>query len=516
MEGVFSYDAMSYSSKFFPQTHPDNLAMLATLFGMTPASVENCRVLELGCGTGSNLISQAYNLPGANFVGVDLAANHIAAAREAAEELNVKNIEFRQMDITEMTRAEFGEFDFVIAHGLFSWVPDSVRARILPLCREMLAENGIGYVSYNAYPGAHQFRLIGDMMGFYTRHILEPTEKVTKSVAFLAFLAEHGFGEPEYRTTLKEKLKQVSMRDAAGVFHDHLSENNKAFYFHEFAALLAENDLRFFSEAELPASGTHMLPPAARQFLESITDRIEREQYRDFMRGRSFRQTVFCRREIATNDEPQAQELDKLFVSAHIRPLSAEPDLTSETAEKFVDRTGTSIEINRPSVKSALFHLGLKEGYAVPFPELLRESKRTLEERGCAAPDWEAEMAGARQVLLQICRNTSLIRLSTAEPLPRVVLSDKPKVSDLARWQLRRSDSVLSPMNLSVEVRDDFARRLLELLDGTRDREDLIAEMWMYFEAGGGAKENEETPAKLPELTQDLLKHFEQTGLLIS
>ena len=77
MEDAFSYEVMPYPSKFFLQTHPDRLATLATLFGMKSAPPERCRVLELGCGNGSNLVSHAFNLPEARFVGVDLAENHI-------------------------------------------------------------------------------------------------------------------------------------------------------------------------------------------------------------------------------------------------------------------------------------------------------------------------------------------------------------------------------------------------------------------------------------------------------
>src|SRR5215217_1601714 len=107
MEEIFSYDVMPYPSKFFLQTQPDRLAALATLFGMNPAKIENCRVLELGCGNGSNLISHAFNLPNAKFVGVDLAENHITDAKRAAEELNLSNTEFYQMDVMEMTVESF-------------------------------------------------------------------------------------------------------------------------------------------------------------------------------------------------------------------------------------------------------------------------------------------------------------------------------------------------------------------------------------------------------------------------
>ncbi|HEV8592622.1 MAG TPA: class I SAM-dependent methyltransferase, partial [Pyrinomonadaceae bacterium] len=160
MTESFSYDKLPYPSKFFVQTHPDRLATQATLFGVSPANVPTCRVLELGCGNGSNLVAQAYLLPDATFVGVDLAKTHIDDALAAAKELGLTNIEFRQMDVMEMSESDFGKFDYITAHGLFSWVPDFVRTKILELYRELLGENGVGYVSYSAYPGAHQREMV--------------------------------------------------------------------------------------------------------------------------------------------------------------------------------------------------------------------------------------------------------------------------------------------------------------------------------------------------------------------
>ena len=130
---------------------------------MKPPPVENCRVLELGCGDGNSLLAHAFNLPDAHFVGVDLAENHIEKAKKSVEELNLKNIEFHQTDVMKMTVEDFGKFDYITAHGLFSWVPEFVREKILSLYHEMLAPNGVGYISFNAFPGAHQRQMVGDI-----------------------------------------------------------------------------------------------------------------------------------------------------------------------------------------------------------------------------------------------------------------------------------------------------------------------------------------------------------------
>ncbi len=147
---AFSYDEVPYSSFTFPQTRPDRLATLGAFHGMQPAAPESCRVLELGCGDGTNLLSFAYILPGSSFLGVDLSRVHIDSANRAAGELRLKNLEFHCDDVMNLTRDGVGEFDYIIAHGLFSWVPEAVRTRILEIYAECLAPHGVGYISYNA------------------------------------------------------------------------------------------------------------------------------------------------------------------------------------------------------------------------------------------------------------------------------------------------------------------------------------------------------------------------------
>ncbi len=175
-DASFAYDQVLYSSHALPQTHPDHLATLAMLFGMRPAPAESCRVLELGCGNGANLIPMALTLPGSRFAGIDLAGVPIAAARELAGRLELGNIVFHQLDVTELSPG-FGEFDYVIAHGLYSWAPPAVRDKLLAVCKANLAPHGVAYVSYNTYPGCHLRNMIREMLLYQTRDIADPELK---------------------------------------------------------------------------------------------------------------------------------------------------------------------------------------------------------------------------------------------------------------------------------------------------------------------------------------------------
>src|SRR5262252_5947803 len=148
-EPLTQYDEVRYTSRPLAQTHPDRLATLASWFGMRPAAVDRCRVLELGCGTGANLIPMALGLPESSFVGVDLATSAIAEGQAMATALELANIDLRALDVRTIPD-QLGAFDYIIAHGLFSWVTHDVQEHILEVCTTRLTPEGVAYISYNA------------------------------------------------------------------------------------------------------------------------------------------------------------------------------------------------------------------------------------------------------------------------------------------------------------------------------------------------------------------------------
>jgi SAM-dependent methyltransferase len=513
MKEVFSYEAMPYPSKFFLQTHPDRLATLATFFGLEPPAVETCRVLELGCGNGSNLISHASNLPNARFVGVDLAENHIADAKRAAAELKLENVEFHRLDVMEMEASEFGRFDYVIAHGLFSWVPDFVREKVLALYRDFLAETGVGYISYNAFPGSHQRQMVQQIMRYHAHHFAEPLEKVGKSVAFLAFLSENATEKETYAPFLKSELKRHFEHDAADIFHDDLSDFNQPFYFHEFAALLEKNDLQYLAEAELHAMGAGSLTPEAREFVDSLEDVVEREQYLDFLRGRVFRQTLFCRRENELNRKPEPALMNRFLVASSIRAVAERPELSTAKIEKFVGLKGVGIEINHPLTKTALVVLGETWGRAIAFPELLARARQRVESEGFATADWDEQFHIASAIFLQICQGTGLIDLHLFQPAALTEASERPRLNRLARWQLPQADNVTTRLNIDLKIEDAVSRRLLEILDGTRDRAQLHSEMRDFIDTSEEIEDKKALPENLAGWIDESLIQLARLGL---
>ena len=106
---------------------------MATLFGMSPPPLKGCRVLELGCANGANLLPMAISLPDATLRGIDLAPAQVDAGRGVIRSLNLTNVSLEAMSITDIDD-DFGLYDYIICHGVYSWVPADVQEAILRVC----------------------------------------------------------------------------------------------------------------------------------------------------------------------------------------------------------------------------------------------------------------------------------------------------------------------------------------------------------------------------------------------
>jgi methyltransferase-like protein/trans-aconitate methyltransferase len=470
------YDQVLYPAAVFPQTHPNRLATVAFLRGVNPAPIDKCRVLELGCGVGSNLTSMAFHLPGSEFVGIDLARRPIAIGHAFITELGLQNIALDAMDLCEATGARFGRFDFIIAHGLYSWVPHHVRERILEICDEMLQPQGVAYVSYNAYPGNHLRDMVRGMMLFHTAAIDDPQVKVGQARGLLKFIAESTPKTDYYVTAIRSQFDRTVKYPDEAFFHDDLSAVNQPFYFHEFNSDAARHGLKFVGEA----SANDLLPG---KFTDQVMDRMReleaapefvREQYKDFIRGTAFRQTLLCHQEIALAPDILVDRVQKLYASCDAAPEEVKEAGASIT--RFVRPGGAELETTNPLICAALKILFSKWPGEVPFAMLLTESQLT------AGSDESETLAAA---LLRAYR-TGFLHLHIAPHRLATVPGDRPSASKLARYQLKHGDAATNQLHVAIKFPDPVSRQLILLLDGTRNRETITQELIDFVRKGLG------------------------------
>ncbi|HET7434677.1 MAG TPA: class I SAM-dependent methyltransferase [Thermoanaerobaculia bacterium] len=443
---VESYDRMPYASTLQPQSHPANLATLAFLRGIDTASPARCRVLELGCADGGNLLPIASELPDSSFLGIDLVPSQIEAGLQRVKDAGLTNVELRAMSLMDAD-ASLGTFDFIICHGVYSWVDAPVREKILAICAENLAPNGIAYISYNTYPGWHSRQMVREMVQFHTRNVTDDAERVQQSVAFMRALSETTGSSHAYGVYLKGAREQMEALTSASYFvHEYLEATNEPCYFHEFTARAAEHGLQFVCEGDPDSGDAEHLPLAA--FQNSIRDRIDAEQYVDYAINRSFRRSLLTH--ASASPRLDIERIRQLHIASSVKPMPQ--------VDTFRNDRGRTYTIPSGPMKSTL------EALAAAWPRSL--SFAELEAR--------VNASDLPRILDGLHANGAVELSLTPHEVVRGV-SERPTVSSFTRWEARQGTSVTTLRHRVIGIQnDDAARFLLPQLDGTRDHAELL------------------------------------------
>jgi SAM-dependent methyltransferase len=443
-----SYDVVLYPARPFTQAHPDRLATLATLFGLRPAPPARCRVLELGCGVGGNLLPMATALPDARFVGIDNAGVPIARARAQAARLGLGNVSFHELGIEDY-EPPAEPFDYVIAHGVYSWVPEPVREALLALCARALASDGVAYISYNALPGGHLRQMLRETLAVHLGELEAPGDRIAATRQFLALLVAADESDDDLVPTLGRAAREVVDRDDAFLFHDVLADVNQPFYVHEFLSRAQAHGLQFLSEAQFSEMQAAALPASLQPALQEIGDPLRREQYLDVLKERRFRQTLLCHAGRRLDAEPRPERLRGLAVSAALR----------WTADEQSDR---------------VTFIGPGTAHVVSDHPLVVRTLQAIA-RSWPSPCWIAELGSERELpairdILLRCYAANLVRLHVHPPFVSTTPSERPRLSPLARLEAAEGTMLTTVRHTHYELDDDVARRVATLLDGSRDR----------------------------------------------
>jgi methyltransferase-like protein/2-polyprenyl-3-methyl-5-hydroxy-6-metoxy-1,4-benzoquinol methylase len=471
-----AYDRMPYPAAAYSQSHPDRLETLAKLFGLVSPDTRRCRVLELGCADGSNLIPMACALPGSTFVGVDLSATQIEPGLKTIAALGLSNIELRHSDLQHVD-ASFGMFDYVIAHGIFSWVSREVQDRLLAVCRERLVENGVAYVSYNTHPGWRMRGMLRDMMLYHSRKFDDPQKQIEQARALISWLGETVTSEGNpYGMLLKSELEQMQHWQDTYFRHDSLAEINEPVYFHQFIEQAGKQGLSYLGEAEFPSMLASNYGSATDETLNRLgRDIIEMEQYMDFLRNRMFRQTLLCHKQAKLNRSLGPWTIAGFQIAASIRPVNPAADLASNQAEAFRGPKEMTLSSDQPMVKAALVCLAEVWPAALPFAELVSRARSRLDGKSAVVQKPAEAEADSRMLseALLTCYSKGLCELHV-HPAQFVLSPGKqPLACPLVRLQASRGSAVTNRRHDRVML-DSFARHLAPLLNGERDRASLV------------------------------------------
>jgi len=461
------YDLVPYPGHAYQSAHPDAMAVAATLFGMEPAPVEHCRVLEIGCNQGGNLIPMAFGLPNSDFTGIDLSPGTIARAQASIDRLGLTNIHVHAMNLLD-AGPDFRKFDYIIAHGFYSWVPDAVRHKLLAVFRAHLNPDGVAYVSYNTYPAGHLRQLSRDAVQFHgTRGGLSGEERVREGKAFLKVLMESADTGTIAKAVYQDEFERQAKRKDRGIFHDELSQDFRPFYFTEVIAAADAHGLQFLSETRLrDMLNPRVNPEVLRMLAESVgDDLIGFQQYVDFLVFRGFRETLLCHAEVPLRRDGLVERVTKMRIASQLRRFGEADD---GAVEFRIPRGKGSIRTAHAVTIAAIEHLQEIWPLGVAFEDLLAAiAPRIPEDSREEARD---SLAG---VMLRVA-TMGLADLRTRDVSVASRVGERPVASQLARMEAQEGDVITTLLHRSIHMEDELARRFIQLLDGTRDHRALV------------------------------------------
>jgi SAM-dependent methyltransferase len=443
------YDEVIYPNRPMAGVTPARLAVIPALFGLDHAPPERCRVLEIAGGDGGHIIPLAALYPDAEFFGFDLAATRIEAGRRTIEALGLTNARLETIDILEA--GDLGEFDYVIAHGIHTWVPLHVQEALMALIGRVLSPRGVAMVSFDCLPGCSRRRDLRDMMMIRLEGITEPRARLGEALRFLRLLVDSYDEDSVHEASLRKEALGMLEREPQVLFHDELSDAWNPVTFTGFVEQARRHGLQYLGEVE-PGRLQAAVPnkDSARALIEGIVPSDPAlQQYADFFDLSPFRRTLLRRGGEMLDRRFDAERVRGLYVSSELRPDPEAPHM-------YGTPSGSSIEVRDPRLIELLERMQQAWPAAIPvdgideslLPRLLRLHL--------------TEMA-----LLQV------------GPSPFVAeLSERPRVPAFARLQAAEGAREITTLtHKTFHVGDELGLYFITLLDGTRGPAELAAAM---------------------------------------
>lgn len=466
LSGTHDYDRVAYPGLAYPDTHPGQLAVMGLLHGMQPAPVDSCRVLEIACGDGANLLPMAYAIPGSQFVGFDLAAQPIARGQQRIRDLGLANIQLFQANMLEVADT-LGQFDYIIAHGLYAWVPEPVRDGLLAFCEKHLSANGIAFISYACMPGGHLRQLFRDIM-LQVPQEQNAREFVADGVQLLNFVASARPQDDPFRKLIEQRVQEIEKKSPSATYHDELAEHYRPVSYTAFAAHAQRHGLQCLGEATFPPPNDPMYKPEFSSVCNALGNgnSIAEEQMLDMLRLRSYRETLLCHVAVPLEAQVRVDAFDRLLVTS-----SAVATPGPGGSMLFSVGKDPGLESRHPPTIAMLQFLIDARPTHVPFSDLVA----FMQSQGVQTdPEFRAQI-----LRLAIAR---FMQLRAWQPPVDTDIAAHPRASSYSRLQAAtNATAVVTLSHITFDLSDPVVRQFLLLLDGTRDRPALTAALEQHF-----------------------------------
>lgn len=515
-----TYDDIPYPSYCYPMTAPENISAIAQLFGMPSIDLNTARILEIGCASGGNLIPLAARFPDADFVGIDLSSVQIAEAKKCAETLDLRNVTFEAKSILDLELFD-QKYDFIIAHGVYSWVTYNIQDKILEICEANLHDDGVVYISYNTLPGWNAVKTIRDMMLFHGKNFSDPAERVVEARRMLNFVADNIHNDTgPYKKTLVQEMEMLGKLTDNYLLHDHLEAVNDPCYFHEFMEHAEKHNLVYLGDCDLPTMYIANQKDDAAKKLEAITDVVRQEQYFDYLNNRRFRSTLLVKRNAPINrslTSNSVRHLKFLAKYAFKKPIQASEVISLETLEL--------VHVANPNVTAVLtgkyacacyIQLVNMSPVAQSSEQLIEAVHKmdTNENIKHIKVEWD------NLVLDLIFRG--IIYITTTQAKIITTISDCPRVFSVARMQGLNNNMVPNLRHEKIRLENDH-RIVLQYVNGDNTIDQIRNAVRIHIDTGelvlningqSVDKDRSDIDKIITEYVNSVLVFFAQNSLL--
>ncbi len=477
---VDGYNELPYKSFPFPFTLPTHLSALANLVGIATASVEKARILELGCASGGNILPIAAQYPTAEIIGVDISPIHIEQGLAFIENAGLKNITLIQASITDLD-ASIGQFDFIIVHGVFSWVTDDVREKIWRICSKQLASQGIAYISFNTLPGWNTLGTIREMARYHATTFDTLKEKIEQSKLLLDFVNDAVKGYDNSHTRLiAEAADLLKTKEDYYIAHEFLNPLNKAFYFSEFMDQAKQHGLQYLADASISTMFLENYPESVRESLGQIQDVVRTEQYLDFINNRSFRASLLCHQDLTITRNLNPGMIRQFYIRTQLKSLIPlhELDIDNDTdkVEFFIDSSSKKTISTTSSILKAVFcGCAWRFNQYRSFQDIVSEASSKLPKKSEVEIENETALSLLKLVL------SGHARITTQPPAVNHTITSQPKAWAYAVTQsMEPNQFVVTNLFHESVTLNHFEKVLLRYLDGQSSKDEILQRVLVH------------------------------------
>lgn len=512
------YDEVNYVSFCYDWCHPNQLEAIGRLFGLNPKAHDQCRVLELGCASGGVIIPLAARFPNIEAVALDYTRSQVENAQAQVKRLGLKNCRIEHASIEDVD-ASWGQFDYIFAHGVFSWVSPQIQDSMFALIENNLTDNGIAALSYNTLPGWGAPMAVRAIMLYYAQFFDNAEEKVRQSLNFLRFITRmRGTDNKDdfYTQSIMSELNMLDNHNTAYIVHDHIERNNHPCLFAEFAARAQAHNLEYLGEHDLVNMYTGHLPPEAQALLQGVADDAVRTgQLIDFIRNQRFRKTLLCKAGQPINRNVDVSAVQDRALRVPVTAETPEADVNLESGQEVsFDVGGNNFRTSAKTFIAMFYTLAEKPYHYRKISEIIEGTAQRLK-----CPPRDVTDVISDELVRFLFHGFANIDMVPSDATHTI--EDYPHIWSVAREQFSRqawgTTSLLGTITLS-----DVHRFLAVLMDGSIHKDKLAETLLERFGSTLVFRDNNQQvitdPTLKKESIQDVvsqaLEEFKKQGLL--